>query len=92
MAVLFVWKERVIMCEYCCGEDTENIADGKYEEWEYGLLSLGCFIVKNNLCISVFNDETGEHDMSIADMSEIKIKYCPMCGRKLESDTATTEQ
>lgn len=84
-----------IMCEYCQYDengDTQNIADTELTKWKYGLLDVGCFIDGNDLYISVHTDKNGDCNIESAFIPKIKINYCPMCGRELESIKVATEQ
>ncbi len=56
-------------CKYC--QDTDVILDAK------GFL-LG--LDNNNLCISYYNKKA-----DVGSQWTKKIKFCPMCGRKLEA-------
>lgn len=69
------------MCEYCeNGKNIELASDSAKSYW---------FIIHRNgkarLYCKMGESETGN-------AYGIEISNCPMCGRKLENDNATTEQ
>lgn len=73
------------MCEYCQYDengDTKDMSKSEQVIWEYGLLDVGVFIDKEFLHILVLNEEK-EFDIKNAHIPEIKINYCPICGRNL---------
>lgn len=64
------------MCEFCNHILSEN--EDKNENY--------IFMDENGFNIFAYTGDSG----CVGCIT--KIKYCPMCGRKLESNTATTEQ
>lgn len=79
MAVLFAWKEVLIMCKYC--EKAKPLIIGKTND-------KGIAIQFPNNLNAYGYDVHGSGSNGL----NVKINYCPMCGRKLEIDNATTEQ
>lgn len=67
------------MCEYC--EKAEPLITGKTNDTGIAIQYPGKL---NAYGYNVHGTESNA--------LTVKIKFCPMCGRKLESDTATTEQ
>jgi hypothetical protein len=63
------------MCKYC--DDNGEVI---YHEWA-GSKGISVSVVLDALCIDA---NTGKNDKSCIEGS-IKIKYCPMCGKKLKS-------
>ena len=103
MAVLFRTEREGIVCKYCEEHVLErNLADPS----EYGTEAL-CLREesKNNYGyytgievriegnkLAMFAVVDGKNIKCICEEKRIKINFCPMCGRKLEGDKATTEQ
>lgn len=86
------------MCKYCeehvleeGGYDIEPICEREESKYNHGCFTgIDVHLEKDKLKMYAVVD--GQNVKCLHAEKEIKINFCPMCGRKLESDNATTEQ
>lgn len=84
------------MCKYCeehvlqeGGYDIESICEREESKYNSGCFNgIDVHLEKDKLKMCAVVD--GKNVKCLLVEKAIKIKFCPMCGRKLESDNATT--
>lgn len=92
MDIWFAWKERVIMCGYC--ENGKNLFLTR-NSFNIDKSDKSEMIIKNpksRIVEIASQDSFSLYDKPTRTIRRIAINYCPMCGRKLEGENATTEQ
>ena len=73
-----------IQCKYCIdGETMYNSRKPSKNDYEV-LTGFEIFIRKN--IMYVYNCMDKQYIKPLSDLAEVKINYCPMCGRKLKGD------
>ena len=69
------------MCKYCRNDDiklNKDILKSDIKLGGFKLVDLKVDIFDDKLCLD------GEWDSELTTLKEIKINYCPMCGRKIQ--------
>lgn len=71
------------MCEYCDKENPKSLSERTLSRYHEVYAGIGCAVDSESGVLMIESCLDNMHISPVYEEIEIKINYCPLCGRKL---------